>query len=274
MWRRRRQSDFDAEIQTHLELEASRLRDEGLGEAEARLAARRHFGSLTAARERFYEASRWSWLGHLTRDFRYAIRSLAKGWGFTLGAGSVLALGIAANTAIFSVVNSVLLQPLSYPDADRIVSVEIFWKDRGRSSRRVSGPDFRDWQRQSTMFEVMAYHATYGEAPIVLDGHAEYANVQHVGPGFFRVFGRPASGGRLIAEKEARAPWPWWATTGRRRIFGVAPPRLAGGSSSRGRLSRFWVSQRLGSDTTIPTSGQPIGSSPAAPAAQQATTWW
>jgi putative ABC transport system permease protein len=206
MWRRRGQSDFDAEIQAHLELEASRLRDEGLSDEEARLAAQRHFGNLTAARERFYEASRWSWLDHLTRDFRCAIRSLAKGWGFTLGAGAVLALGIAANTAIFSVVNGVLLQPLSYPDADRIVSVETFWKNRGRPSRRVSGPDFRDWQRQSTMFDVMAYHATYGETPIVLDGDAEYANVQHVGPGFFRVFGRAASAGRLITEKEARAP--------------------------------------------------------------------
>ncbi|MGH9163480.1 MAG: ADOP family duplicated permease [Vicinamibacteraceae bacterium] len=206
MWQRRRQSDFDAEIQAHLEVEASRLRAEGLSEEEARLAARRRFGNVASARERFYEASRWSWLDHLTRDFRDGIRRLSKGWGFTLGAGSVLALGIAASTAIFSVVNGVLLQPLSYPDADRIVSVETFWKDRGRASRRVSGPDFRDWQRQSTMFEVMAYHATYGETPIVLGGHAEYAGVQHVGAGFFRVFGRAASAGRLITEKEARAP--------------------------------------------------------------------
>ncbi|MPY88578.1 MAG: FtsX-like permease family protein [Luteitalea sp.] len=125
---------------------------------------------------------------------------------FTLGAGAVLALGIAGNTAIFSVVNGVLLQPLGYPDADRIVSVETFWTDRGRSFRNVSGPDFRDWQRQSTMFEVMAYHGpSGGETPIVIDGQAEYANVQRVGPRFFRVFGRAASVGRLITEQEARA---------------------------------------------------------------------
>jgi putative ABC transport system permease protein len=77
---------------------------------------------------------------------RFALRSLAKNWGFALGAGSVLALGIGANTAIFSVVNTVLLQPLAYPDAQRIVSLETFHTNTGRASDEVSGPDFLDWQ--------------------------------------------------------------------------------------------------------------------------------
>ena len=70
---------------------------------------------------------------------RYTIRSLARSWGFALGTGAVLALGIGATMAIFSVVNTVLLRPLAYPDAERIVAVETLWTNTGRSSPDVSG---------------------------------------------------------------------------------------------------------------------------------------
>ena len=97
----------------------------------------------------------WRWLDEL-RDVRYAMRSLTRSWGFTAGAGTVLALTIGANIAIFSVVNTVLLQPLAYPDAERLVSVETLWTNTGRASQDVSGPDFLDWQAENDVFEQLA----------------------------------------------------------------------------------------------------------------------
>src|SRR5882724_3824067 len=90
-------------------------------------------------------------------DLGYAFRILRRSPGFTLTAVLALALGIGANTAIFSVVNTVLLQPLAYPDAARIVSLETFHTNTGRASDEVSGPDFLDWRAQNSVFEAMAY---------------------------------------------------------------------------------------------------------------------
>jgi predicted permease len=202
-WRRRKSGDFADEIRAHVQLEIDRLLEQGFSEAEAIAAAHRSFGNITAAEERFYEASRWMWLDPLQRDLRYAARSLAKNRGFTLGAIWVLALGIGANTAIFSVVNGVLLRPLAYHDPDRIVAIEPFWKNYGRTSTNVSAPDFLDWQAGNTVFSVMACHLG-GEAPVVVNRAAEYADVRWVTGSFFDVFGLPPAAGRLISPR-ARA---------------------------------------------------------------------
>ena len=86
----------------------------------------------------------------LVGDVRYSIRSLSKSLTFTLGAGAVLALAIGATLAIFSVVNTVLIQPLAYRDAERIVSVETFWTNTGRAGQDVSGPIFLIGRRRTT----------------------------------------------------------------------------------------------------------------------------
>src|ERR1700719_199752 len=92
-------------------------------------------------------------------DLKYAMRSLRKTPGFTVLAVLVMALGIGANTAVFSVVNAVLLRPLAYRDPDRIVTLSNYWKKTGSISANVSGPDFHDWHDQSSAFDAMAYYS-------------------------------------------------------------------------------------------------------------------
>jgi putative ABC transport system permease protein len=123
MRRRRNDEDFKHEIDAHIALETDRLIAEGLDPDEARQTALRAFGNRTRAEERFYESGRTIWLDQLAQDVRHAWRTFLRTPGFTAAAVTTLALGIGANTAIFSVVYAVLLRPLPYASTDRLVRV-------------------------------------------------------------------------------------------------------------------------------------------------------
>jgi hypothetical protein len=101
-------------------------------------------------------------------DLRYAIRLLLKNPGFTLIATLVLALGIGANTAIFGVIDAVLLRPLPYADQERIVSIQNLWRKSGLPGQ-ASAPDYHDWHDQSRSFDGMAAYAT-GQSSVSVDG--------------------------------------------------------------------------------------------------------
>ncbi len=197
--RNRLERDLDRELRYHLDRRIEDLITDGLSESEARRRASIEIGGVPQVQEAVRDAWIWRWLDALARDMRYATRSLIKSPGFALGAGAVLALAIGATTAIFSVVNTVLLQPLAYPDADRLVSIETLWLDTGRSSQNVSGTDFLDWQAQSDVFEQMAVMYAGGDDEAVMVGdRAMFANAKYVSAEFFPVFGQTAAAGRLL----------------------------------------------------------------------------
>jgi putative ABC transport system permease protein len=135
-------------------------------------------------------------------DLKFALRSLRKNPGFSSIAVLVVGLGIGANTAMFSVVNSVLLKPLDYREPDRIVTLSSLWRTSGNHGQ-VSAPDFHDWHDQSTAFRAMAYYAA-DQTAISAGNTAEYGNVALVTPEFFRVFDLGTSLGRQFSAEEEK----------------------------------------------------------------------
>ena len=143
----------------------------------------------------------------LVQDLRFAFRSLVRRPGFALTAIVTLALGIGSTTAIFSVVNAVILRPLAFERADRIVSVRNLWTKTGRRSSNVSAPDFEDWKAQSRSFQAMAYYWG-GETSVTTGSAADYVSVFWITPGFFDALGARAVMGRLLSGEEQQAGGP------------------------------------------------------------------
>jgi putative ABC transport system permease protein len=120
---RRSQRDFEDEIRSHLQMEVERLKAQGMSPADAERAARRTFGNVGVAEDRFYHGQRFAWAQDAGRDLRHAWRSLLRTPGFLVAAVGTLALAIGAVAGMFNVVNKVLLEPLPFPRSDRLVFI-------------------------------------------------------------------------------------------------------------------------------------------------------
>ncbi|MGA8024829.1 MAG: ABC transporter permease, partial [Candidatus Acidiferrales bacterium] len=194
--RKRAASDFGAEIEAHIELEVERLREQGLGEDEARTAARRAFGNVTRAQENFYESSRWAWWEHFWQDIRYGARMLRKAPGFTAVAVLTIALGIGATTAIFSLVDATLLHPLPYPHPEQLVTIKDDLPGIGARDVGMSVPEWHDLQRSG----IFDYVSPLGGGDVNLTGTSEPARIRllTVAPTYFAVLGVKPQLGRAF----------------------------------------------------------------------------
>jgi putative ABC transport system permease protein len=200
----RKQDDFSAEIEAHLQLEIERLREQGLSREEAETAAHRKFGNVTRAQERFYESHRWMWFDRLKQDAHFGLRMLAKNPGFTLVAVVTLAFGIGANSGIFSLIHAVLLRPLPFAEPERVVSV---WERRPSSRDAklpISGHEYMAWKEQSHVFDGLALYSG-GSVTITGGGEPETLHLLVGSAEIFTVLGVRPTLGRTFLPGEDRA---------------------------------------------------------------------
>ncbi len=201
--KRRSPEDLRAEIDSHLAHQADDIRDRGrCGDPEA--AARRAFGNITVLEEASYERRRWMWLDHLRLDLQQAVRQLRKRPGFSAMVILTLALGIGANSAIFSVVRAVLLRSLPYADPDRLGMVFADDPARELHEGRTSLLNFADWKNQNRSFEDMTVFAPQTFL-LGTDGAPERMRSARVPANFWRVLGvRPILGRVFTSDEEKR----------------------------------------------------------------------
>jgi predicted permease len=155
---KKRNADLERELRSDLELEEEEQRERGVGREEARYAAMRAFGNAALIREQTRAVWTWNWMETLVRDVRYGVRTLGRTPGFTVMAVVVIALGIGANVALFTVVRGVLLKPLPYRDPERLVMMYEAEPDRAHPSPwlPVDAGSFWDWQRATQPVAQMA----------------------------------------------------------------------------------------------------------------------
>ena len=221
--RRKQQEELYTELQSHLQMAAQERVDRGESPTEAAQAARREFGNLELVDRTTRDQWGWLWLEELLQDLRYGARMLRKNPGFAAVAVLTLALGIGANTSLFSVVNGVILNPLPFPNPEQLVTLyesKVHFDDGA-----ISYPNFLDWQRDNRTFASMAAFAPTSFS-LTGVGEAEQISVERISAEFFSTLGvKPMAGRDFTAEDDrlgvspvALISEPFW-----REKFGSAP---------------------------------------------------
>jgi putative ABC transport system permease protein len=186
--RRASDGELDTELRFHVERQIAANIAAGMPAADARRAALTEFGGVEQLKEECRDMRNTNYIHDIAQDFRFGLRMLRKSPGFAVVAVLTLALGIGANTAIFSVVDALLLKPLPYRDASRLVMV---WGSNAgleTSHNVVSPPDFLDWQAQNHVFDGMTYFGD-NSANLTGSGNPEQVIVQYTSVNFFDVLG-------------------------------------------------------------------------------------
>jgi predicted permease len=224
---RKLDADLDDELRSHIELAAEESRKRGLSPDEARTAALREFGGVTQIRERYRTQRGLSWLEVLVQDLRFAMRMLWTNPGFTAVAILTLAIGIGGNTAIFSIVNGVLLNPLPFSHPQQLVGLHESKPNFPTGS--ISYPNFLDWRRENRTFASMALARGFSFS-LTGKGDAEQVKAHFLSSGFFAVLGvRPLMGREFTPAEDnpGAAPVAMISEGLWRRKFDAAPDILS-----------------------------------------------
>ena len=204
MTRQRIFSDLSEEIEQHLAEKTEALMADGMSREEAEYAAKREFGNVIRIEERGREAWMWPLVERFGADTRFALRQLIKNSGFAVTAILTLALGIGATSAIFSLVNTVLLRPLPFPDQDRLMGLA--QQDHslpGTARESLSYPDYIDWRAQNHTFDGIAAYAE-GGVTLEMNGESQRLDAQAVSSNFFQVLGTAPMLGRDFRREDEK----------------------------------------------------------------------
>lgn len=196
-------NDLEDEIRAHLAIEEQENLESGLAPEEAQRRARQRFGNVTLMRERSRDMWRWDRLDTVWQDVRYGVRQLRSNPGFTAVAVLTLALGIGANTAIFSVINSVLLRPLPFREPGRLV--ELRESEEAPGNYPLNGADYLEWQAQSRTFEGTSLYSWQSAVSASGASEPEPAAVVNTQSNFFDVLGVSPAPGRAFMRGEDTA---------------------------------------------------------------------
>jgi putative ABC transport system permease protein len=192
-----------ADVESYVDLLTDEKIAAGLSPEAARRAARMEFGSVDAVKEEVRSVRAGAWLGQLAQDLRYALRMLRRDPAFSAIAILTLALGIGANTAIFSVVNAVLLEPPPYADSDRLV---VLWERNraiGKERDPVAALNYLDWRQHNTVFDDLGAYRFRGYV-LTHAGNPEQLMALAMTSSLFNVLRVEAAEGRVFSEEEER----------------------------------------------------------------------
>jgi len=223
-------SQLDRELSTHLALLEDDFIRQEMPVDQAGLAGRRRFGGVDQPKEQHRDARSFVWVEDLGRDIRYAVRALARTPGFAVAAVLTLAIGIGGSTAVFSLIEAVLLRPLPVPDADRVVMVYMDASKFGFARGDVSPVVYGAWASQNDVFDALAASAEFGA---VLQNNGEPLRIsgRRVGRSLFDVLGAHALVGRTFLPSEDQPGGPNVVVLS----FGLWQRRFGGDPSLVGR---------------------------------------
>src|SRR5918996_3033227 len=200
-----RDRDMEREMTFHVDSLARDYARDGLSDVDAQRAARRQFGNVTRLKERGHDERTMRLAEDIARDIRHGARGLWRSPGFSVAVILTLALGIGGNTAVFSVVDQLLLRPLPYPDGDRLVIVE---ESVGANPHADVSPDnWLDWQRESRTFRGFAAWRSWSFT-LTGTGEPRRVNAQQVSSEFFPLLGVAPLLGRTISDDDDRPNGP------------------------------------------------------------------
>jgi putative ABC transport system permease protein len=218
--------ELDEELRFHLDRQIEQNIKNGMTPADARVAALKSFSRVDQSKEECRDARRVGFVENLLRDVSYSLRVLRKNYAFTIVVVLTLALGIGANTAIFSFANGILLRPLPYPQSDRLVVLDEFSYKQGRESMAVSYPNFVDWREQNKSFEDIGIY--YSESRFALSGTGEPTEVRgsFISHSLFEILRVSPQLGRTFTANEDTPDEEWVVILGHnlwQRNFGGDP---------------------------------------------------